>query len=78
MIEYSISSRDIYEDYTSDFPFQSHILYAVVQHLGSAIFAGAEASLHWYKDMFNSGRQAVQYQALVPTFCRSDTKGKLV
>ena len=31
-----------------------------VQHLGSARFAGAEASLLWYKDMFDNGRQAVQ------------------
>ena len=36
-----------------------------VEHLGSARFAGAEASLLWYKDMFDNGRQAVQYQALV-------------
>ena len=36
-----------------------------VQRLGSARFAGAEASLLWYKDMFDNGRQAVQYQALV-------------
>ena len=36
-----------------------------VQHLGSTRFAGAEASLLWYKDMFDNGRQAVQYQSLV-------------
>ena len=36
-----------------------------VQHLGSTRFAGAEASLLWYKDMFDNGRQAVQYQALL-------------
>ena len=36
-----------------------------VQHLGSTRFTGAEASLLWYKDMFNNGRQAVQYQALI-------------
>ena len=36
-----------------------------VQHLGSTRFAGAEASLLWYKAMFDNGRQAVQYQALV-------------
>ena len=37
-----------------------------VQHLqGSTIFAGAEASLLWYKDMLDNGRQAVQYPALV-------------
>ena len=36
-----------------------------VKHLGRAIFAGAEASLLWYMDMFDNGRQAVQYQALV-------------
>ena len=36
-----------------------------VQHLGSARFAGAEASLLWYKDMFDNGRLAVQYPALV-------------
>ena len=35
------------------------------QHLGSTRFAGAEASLLWYKDMFGNGRQAVQCQALV-------------
>ena len=35
------------------------------QHLGSTRFAGAEASLLWYKDMFDNGRQAVQCQALV-------------
>ena len=32
---------------------------------GSTRFAGAEASLLWYKDMFDNGRQALQYQALV-------------
>ena len=37
-----------------------------VQHLGSAIFAGVEASLFWYTNMFDNGRQAVQHQALVP------------
>ena len=36
-----------------------------VQHLGSTRFAGAETSLLWYKDMFDNGRQAVTYQALV-------------
>ena len=36
-----------------------------VQHLGSTRFAGAEVNLLWYKDMFDNGRQAVQYQALV-------------
>ena len=35
-----------------------------VQHLDSAWFDEAEASLLWYKDMLNNGRQAVLYQAL--------------
>ena len=35
-------------------------------NLGSTRFSGAEASLLWYNnDMFDNGRQAVQYQALV-------------
>ena len=38
----------------------------LIRHcLGSTRFAGAEASLLWYKDMFDNGRRAVQYQALV-------------
>ena len=38
----------------------------LIRHcLGSTRFAGAEAILLWYKDMFDNGRQAVQYQALV-------------
>ena len=36
-----------------------------VQNLGSTRYAVAEASLLWYKDMFDNGIQAVQYQALV-------------
>ncbi len=67
MIECVISSREVYEDYAGDFPCFKAIFDVLgeVQHLGSARFAGAEASLLWYKDMFDSGRQAVQYQALV-------------
>ena len=32
---------------------------------GSTRFVGAEASLLWYQDEFDNGRQAVEYQALV-------------
>ena len=67
MVDCVISSREIYEDYASDFPCFKAIFDVLgeVQHLGSAIFAWAEASLLWYKDMFVKGRQAVKYQALV-------------
>ena len=67
MVDSVVSSRDIYEDYAGDFPcFKSnfHVL-GEVDHLGSTIFAGAEASLLWYQDVFDNGRQAVQYQALI-------------
>ena len=74
-----ISSLEIYEDYAGDFPCFKAIFDVLgeVQLLGSTIFAGAEASLIWYENMFDNGRQAVQYQAL-DTVCRGDTKGKLV
>ncbi len=61
MVDCVISSREIYEDYAGDFP----CFKAIFDVLGSTRFAGAEASLLWYKDMFDNGRQAVQYQALV-------------
>ena len=62
-----VSSREIYEDYAGDFPCLIAIFGVLgeVQHLGSTIFSGAEASMLWYKDMFDNGRQAVQYHALV-------------
>ena len=62
-----VSSREIYEDYACDFTCFKSIFDVLgkVQHLGSTPFAGAEASLLWYKDMFDNGSQAVQYQALV-------------
>ena len=67
MVDSVVSSREIYEDYAGDFPCFKAIFDVLgeVQHLGSTRFAGAEASLLWYKDMFDNGRQAVQYQALV-------------
>ena len=67
MIDSIVSSREIYEDYAGDFTCFKSIFDVLgeVQHLGSTIFAGAEASLVWYKDMFDNGRQAVKYQALV-------------
>ena len=67
MVDSVVSSRVIYEDYAGDFPCFKVIFDVLgeVQHLGSTIFAGAEASLLWYKDMLDNGRQAVQYQALV-------------
>ena len=67
MVDSVISSREIYKDYAGDFPCFKAIfdMLGEVQHLGSARFAGAEASLLWYKDMFDNGRQAVQCQALV-------------
>ena len=67
MVDSVISSREIYEDYAGCFPCFKAIFCVLgeVQHLGSAIFAGEKASLLWYKDMFDNGRQAVQYQALV-------------
>ena len=57
----------IYEDYAGDFRCFKAIFDVLgeVQHLGITIFAGAEASLLWYKDMLDNGGQAVQYQALV-------------
>ena len=62
-----ISSREIYEDYAGDFPCFKAIFDVLgeVQHQGSTRFAGAEASLLWYKDMFDNGRLSVEYQALV-------------
>ena len=69
MVDCVISSLEIYEDYAGDFPCFKAIFDMLgdrdVQHLGIARFAGAEASLLWYKDMFDNGRQTVQYQALV-------------
>ena len=67
MVDSVVISRDIYEDYADDFPCFKAIFDVMgeVQHLGSTRFAGAEASLLWYKDMFDNGRQAVEYQALV-------------
>ena len=67
MVDSVVSNREIYEDYAGDFPCFKAIFGVLgeVQHLGSTRFAGAEASLLWYKDMFDNGRQAVQYQALV-------------
>ena len=67
MVDSVVSSRVIYEDYAGDFPCFKAIFDVLgeVQHLGSTIFARAEASLLWYKDMLDNGRQAVQYQALV-------------
>ena len=61
------SSREIYEDYAGDFPSFKAIFDVLgdVQHLGSTRFAGAEASLLRYQDLFDNGRQAVQYQALI-------------
>ena len=67
MVDSVVRSREIYEDYAGDFPCFKAIFDVLgeVQHLGSTRFAGAEASLLWYMDMFDNGRQAVQYQALV-------------
>ena len=67
MVDCVIISRQVYEDYAGDFPCFKAIFDVLgeVQHLGSTRFAGAEASLFWHRDMFDNGRQAVQYQALV-------------
>ena len=67
MVDSVVSSREIYEDYAGDFTCFKSIFDVLgeVQNLGSTRFAGAEASLLWYKDMFDNGRQAVKYQALV-------------
>ena len=67
MVDCVISSREIYEDYAGDFPCFKSIfdLLGEVQHFGSARFAGAEARLLWYKDMFDNWRRAVQCQAFV-------------
>ena len=67
MVDCVISSREVYEYYAGDFPCFKAIFDVLgdVQHLGSTRFAAAEASLLWYEDMFDNGRQAVQYQALV-------------
>ena len=67
MVDCVISSREVYEDYAGGFPRFKAIFDVLgeVQHLGSTRFAGAQASLLWYKDKFDNGRQAVQYQALV-------------
>ena len=66
MVDCVISSREVYEDYAGDFSCFKAIFDVLgeVQHLCSTRFAGAEASLLWYKDIFDNGRQAVQYQAL--------------
>ena len=67
MVDSVISSREIDDDYAGDFPCFKAIFGVLgeVQHLGITTFAGTETSLLWYKDMFDNGRQAVQYQALV-------------
>ena len=67
MVDYVLSPREVYEDYAGDFPFFKAIFDVLgeVQYLGGTRFAGAEASLLWYKDMFDNGRQAVQYQSLI-------------
>ena len=68
MVDSVVSSREIYEDYAGDCTCFKSIFDVLgeVQHLGSTIiFAGAEASLLWYKDMFDNARKAVKYQALV-------------
>ena len=67
MVDSVVSSREIYEDYAGFFTCFKSIFDVLgeVQHLGSTRFSGAEASLLWYKDMFDNGRQAVKYQALV-------------
>ena len=67
MVDIVVSSREIYEDYAGDFTCFKSIFDVLgeVQHLGSTRFAGAEPNLLWYKDMFDNGRQAVKYQALV-------------
>ena len=67
MVDSVVSNREIYEGYAGDFPCCKAIFDVLgeVQYLGSTRFAWAEASLLWYKDMFDNGRQAVQYQALV-------------
>ena len=53
MVYFVISSREVYEDYAGDFPCFKAIFDVLgeVQHLGSTICAGAEASLLWCKDM---------------------------
>ena len=58
MVDSVVSSRDIYEDYAGDITCFKTIFDVLgeVQHLGSTIFAGAEASLLWYEDMFDNGR----------------------
>ena len=63
MVDSVISSQDIYEDYVGDFPCFKAICDELgeVEHLVSARFARAEGSLLWYKDMFDNGREAVQY-----------------
>ena len=67
MVDSVVSSREIYEDYAGDFPCFKAIFDVLgkVQHLGSTRFAGAEASLLWYQDVSDNGRQAVQYHALI-------------
>ena len=67
MVDSVVSSRVIYEEYAGDFRCFKAIfdVLSEVQHLGGVIFAWAEASLLWYKDMLDNGRQAVQYQALI-------------
>ena len=54
MVDCVLSTREVYEDYAGDFPSFKAIFDVLgdVQHLGSTRFAGAEASLLWYKDMF--------------------------
>ena len=61
MVDSVVSRREIYEDYAGDFPCFKAIFDVLgeVQHLGSTRFAGAEASLLWYKDMFDNGSRPV-------------------
>ena len=67
MVDSVVSSREIYEDNAGDFPCFKAIfdMLGEVQHLGSTRFTGAEASLLRYQDVFDNGRQAVRYQALI-------------
>ena len=67
MVDSVVSSREIYEDYAGDLPCFKAIFHMLVevQHMDSTRFAGAEASLVWYQDVLDNGRQGVQYQALI-------------
>ena len=65
MVDSVVSSREIYEDNAGDFPCFKAIfdMLGEVQHLGSTRFPGAEASLLRYQDVFDNGRQAVQFSS---------------